>query len=115
MEELATIEELERWLLDAGQTAFFIFKHSTRCPISAAAYDRMERYVAHAPPGRPPVYLVKVVESRPASNAVAGRLSVAHQSPQLILVSGAKAVWSSSHLAITGNAIEQAVKDHATP
>ncbi len=112
MEELSTVEALECCLSEETQEPVLIFKHSTRCPISAAAYEQVKRYVSSAPPGSPPVYLIKVIESRPVSNAVAERLGVNHQSPQLILVAGGRAVWSSSHLAITPEAIAQAVKDH---
>jgi bacillithiol system protein YtxJ len=57
----------------------------------------------------PLVYVVKVIEARPVSNAVAERLNVQHQSPQIILVRGGAAVWSASHFNITAESMNEAL------
>ena len=69
----------------------FIFKHSTRCPISAAAAEEIKA----ASPSKS-VYWVYVVEERQLSNDVAKRLGVKHESPQLIDIQNGQvaAVWS---------------------
>lgn len=109
MTELHSVEELER-ILDASDKApLFLFKHSTRCPISAAAYRRVNAYEEGAADSRPPIYLVKVIEARPLSNLIAQRLGVEHQSPQIILVCHKTAVWNASHGAITAEAMNAAV------
>ncbi len=69
-----------------------VFKHSTTCPVSAEA----AREVRGLDPGLP-VYQVNVREQRDLSNWVAAAYGVTHQSPQLILVRGGKAVRSWSH------------------
>ena len=55
------------------------------------------------------VFLIKVVESRPVSNAAAQALNVEHQSPQLILVNDHEPVWSASHYAVTAKNIGDAL------
>ncbi len=90
----------------ASRESAIIFKHSTRCPVSAHALTEVEAFVQRHPDG--PVHLVKVIESRPVSNAVADALSVTHQSPQAILVREGKAVWSASHGAVTADAVARA-------
>jgi bacillithiol system protein YtxJ len=89
-----------------GQGEGLIFKHSTRCTISAAAAEEVSRFADAHP--EVPVYRVLVIESRPVSNAIAERLGVPHASPQAILVRGGKAAFSVSHFDITLEALESA-------
>ncbi len=83
----------------AAPDAFFVFKHSTRCPVSSRAEEQVDAFVADHPDV--PVHRVLVVEQRPVSLSIADRLGVAHASPQVILVRDGGAVWETSHLAIT--------------
>ena len=102
--ECDTIEALEP-VLSGGDTAL-IFKHSTRCPISARAHGQVSAFVADHPDV--PVRMVLVVESRPVSLALADRLGVEHASPQIILVRDGRAVWDTSHSGITAEALVRA-------
>lgn len=85
----------------------FLFKHSTTCPVSSAAYREVAAYVEGGG-DHPSVYLVKVIESRPVSNAISSLTGVVHQSPQLILVDDEKAVWDASHYQISAEKIVKA-------
>lgn len=114
MKEMTTIQEWEACLKVSEERPVFVLKHSTRCPVSAAAHERVTEYVQAAAKDVPAVYLVNVIESRPVSNAVAADLGVEHQSPQLILVKDRKALWSASHLAIGRKAIEGALQQRET-
>jgi bacillithiol system protein YtxJ len=82
-----------------------LFKHSTTCPISAAAYREVSAFSSGAPV---PVYMVKVIESRPLSLWLAETLAVRHASPQVILVENGRAVWNTSHYDITASTLKQA-------
>lgn len=86
-----------------------MFKHSTTCPISARASDRVRKYEDGAGPDAPEIVMVKVIESRPVSNAIATQLGVTHQSPQMILIKDGAAVWNASHHLIQVESIEEAV------
>jgi len=110
MRALDTIEEWERLSADSKETPFFVFKHSTRCPISAAAYERVKSFLASSPTDCPEVWLVNVIESRPVSNAVAATLGLTHQSPQMILVRDRRPLWSASHHGITADSIREALQ-----
>ncbi len=112
MRELKTVEELDACLSATSENPVLIFKHSTRCAISAAASRRLSEYLAAAPDTDPELVMVKVVEARAVSNAVAEKLGVHHQSPQLILVQNGKATWSTSHGSIGGRAITEAVEKY---
>ena len=69
-----------------------VFKHSTTCPVSAEAAREVQGLDACLP-----VYQVNVREQRDLSNWVATAYGVRHQSPQLILLRGGKAVKYWSH------------------
>ena len=109
VKEITTVDEVSKVLETSEAGPLFLFKHSTTCPISASAHRRVVDFIKTAPAGTPEFHLVKVIESRPASNDIAARLNVTHQSPQLILVDKGTAVWNASHGSITADAIETAL------
>ncbi len=109
MQEINSIEALDAALEAAGDGTLFLFKHSTRCPVSSAAYRRVQEYLQMAGDEAPPVYYVLVIESRPVSNAIAERFGITHQSPQVILIKNQRAVWHASHGAIDGSAMTRAL------
>lgn len=113
MTELTTMEQFEAKTGAAEEQPVFIFKHSTTCPISAGAYRRVQDYLRMAGESAPEFCLIRVLESRPVSNAIAERLGVAHQSPQLLLVRGGRCVWHTSHYDITAESIEKALRERA--
>jgi bacillithiol system protein YtxJ len=110
--ELTEPGALDQVLAESEQKPVFFFKHSTRCPISSAAYQRVADYLAEGNAGK--VYLVKVIEARPLSNAIAERLNVKHESPQVILVHRGKAVWHASHGDIDAPALRTAYEQATT-
>jgi len=108
MQEIIDGAGLKRAMEASQTTPIFLFKHSTTCPISSAAYREVESYLDRVGEGaKPVVYLVKVIESRPVSNAIAAQTGVTHQSPQVILVNGEEAVWNASHSGIRSEAMEK--------
>lgn len=53
--------------------------------------------------------IVRVIEERPVSLALAERVGVVHQSPQAILIKAGRPLWNDSHRAITVDALKSAV------
>jgi len=111
MTELTDLDGLDACLKAAETSPVVIFKHSTSCPISAGAYEQTQQYMNQAPENGPAFYLVKVIESRPVSNAIAERLNVQHKSPQILLVKSGQALWSASHYGITMDNISKALSE----
>ena len=74
----------------------YVYKHSTACPISAAAAEVVRRHSFDLP-----VYWINVIEQRPLSNWVADAYGVRHQSPQLLKVNGGRIEQHWSHFDIT--------------
>lgn len=96
MRTLTSLAELDALLAETEPAP--LFKHSTRCPISAAALEEMEAW------GGDFVYL-DLIAHRDVSNAIAERLGVRHESPQLIVVKGGRAAGVLNHDEITREAL----------
>ena len=113
MTEITTIDQLDACLKASGDEPLFIFKHSTRCPISSGANARVAKFLLSKEEENgtlPEFYLLKVVESRDVSNALADQLHVPHQSPQLLLIDNEKCTWHTSHHNINALNIEKAIQ-----
>lgn len=107
--ELKTEEDWKRLRQRSVHKPVLLLKHSTRCPISAEAYDQFLKQVNRDASSAVDYALVLVVEQRPVSNAVAEELGVKHESPQAILVRDGAALWHISHWRITADALQQQV------
>lgn len=102
-QELHSIEELNGFLDTPGKK--LLFKHSTVCPISTAAYEEFQAYL-NEQAVQAAVILVR--EDRPVSNEVAERYGIKHESPQVFLLDGSDVKWHTSHWKITKNSIGEA-------
>lgn len=80
-----------------------LFKHSTRCPVSAYAIDEVVEFAATHPDW--PVYIINVVEQRPLSNEAAEHLGVRHESPQAFVLQEGRVRWHGSHNEVTADAL----------
>ena len=103
--------ELHQALCDSTAQPVLLFKHSTRCPISAAAHGQFARFAEEA--SGVSCRQVLVIEQRPLSQLVAQETGVSHASPQVLLLVDGKAVWKASHYEITLEALRKAVLDAA--
>ncbi|MBL0911019.1 MAG: bacillithiol system redox-active protein YtxJ [Bacteroidia bacterium] len=83
-----------------------IFKHSTRCPISAMAKNRLERRWDFAP-GKVPFFFLDLLKHRDISDRIASLYGVQHESPQVLLIKNGKCIFHASHNAISADAIRE--------
>jgi bacillithiol system protein YtxJ len=90
----------------SNETPIVIFKHSTTCQISSAAYSEMTRVLGD-------VALVEVQHARELSREIEVRTGIEHKSPQVIILRNGQAVWHASHWKIKAEAVEQAVLEAA--
>jgi len=85
-----------------------IFKHSTRCVISAMAWDRLRRDWDKQL-SEIPVYYLDLIRHRETSNAVVRHYGVDHESPQVIFVKDGAVAYQTSHNGINVKEIKQLV------
>lgn len=95
MKDLMTRQEVDAAF---SEPSAIVFKHSTRCPISARAQGEMEQVDARGPGA--PVYRVDVNEQTELSNYVGERTGIEHQSPQVIVLRDGSPVWHASRMEI---------------
>lgn len=106
-------DDYRRLLDDSHVMPILLLKHSTRCPISAAAEREFTRFAAEAAEGA--CRQVLVVEQRPLSQQIAQETGVVHQSPQVLLFKDGKVVWHATHYSITAEAMRAAYNDGTLP
>jgi len=93
-------------MLLATKGDVFVFKHSTRCPTSAAALRAWQAWAARVPADGPRLAMVRVVEERALSQSLARLVGLAHRSPQVLLLRNGRVAWHASHGAITEAALD---------
>lgn len=99
--ELTDTEQLDAVDRASQDRPVLIFKHSTRCSISRAALQRLERSWTSANDASTTVYFLDLLRYRPLSNAIAQRYGIEHESPQALVIKNGKCVDVSAHFGIT--------------
>lgn len=94
-------------MLQASHTEpIILFKHSQSCGVSLMARELMADGDAPAP-----VHEIVVQRHRELSNAVAARLGVRHESPQVLVVARGQATWHSSHSGVQPERVARAWRE----
>ena len=106
---LSDAGQIDQIISDSDKRPQIIYKHSTRCAVSAQAYRRLKIINAEIIEAAD-IYYLDVIASRPVSNAVAERFRIQHESPQLLLIKNGQVVWEESHYGIQGDAVLEAVE-----
>lgn len=91
-----------------GQTVY-IFKHSTRCAVSAMVYSEFEQFAMEF--SDVPTALILVIEHREVSNLLEEVSGITHQSPQVIQYVDEKVVWNASHHNIDQDTLKRQINN----
>jgi bacillithiol system protein YtxJ len=102
-------KQLEEILAESKIKPVLIYKHSTRCNISRAALDRLERKWDAGAIGGIRRYFLDLLSFREISNAIAEMFQVEHHSPQILVISEGRSVLDLSHFDIDFDRIKSAV------
>jgi len=95
---LTTATQLAEIKEESASKPVVIFKHSTRCSISAVAKSRLERAQA---PEEISFYYLDLIRFRDISNKIADDFNVPHESPQVLLIRNGECIYDESHSGIT--------------
>jgi bacillithiol system protein YtxJ len=107
MKDLTTIQELEAALAPDPKPVL-LYKHSTQCGICDAAIEEVQSFEAKHPDAAT-IYYLDLLAHRDVSNAIAQKLGIRHESPQLILLKEGKPVAVLNHRAIRADALAKAI------
>ena len=104
--ELRNVASLDDFLARSNGDPVIIFKHSDSCGISARAYTQMSELER-------PVGLVTVQTARAVSDEIGKRMGLAHETPQVIIISDGKIAWTASHGQVKAAAVEAALTERS--
>ena len=108
--ELKALDQVEEIKKQSEKKPVLIFKHSTRCNISRASLDRLERNWNDFEMGEVRAYFLDLLTYRQISNFLAEVFGVVHQSPQILVIDKGKSVLDLSHFEIDYQLIKQHVR-----
>ena len=108
IENCQTVQGFDRVLSTSYDKPVFLFKHSTRCPISAARWRVFQGLAERE--SRAQFCKLLVIESRALSRRVARKTGITHESPQVILFHKGKAVWDTCQTLITEEEMTKALE-----
>lgn len=99
--KLTSIEQLDSIDAESEHNRILLFKHSTRCSISATALNRLERNWQSEDSQKLKPYYLDLLNHRDVSNAIAARYGVIHESPQALVIQNGRCIYVSTHTDIT--------------
>jgi bacillithiol system protein YtxJ len=108
MKRLHHLSQLEDIIQASAAKPQMIFKHSTRCSISAAAKHRLETALSQLKESMD-IHFLDLLLHRDISQAIAERFGVRHESPQILMVHHGSVDFHMSHYDIEPGIILQKV------
>lgn len=99
--ELTDLSQLDEITELSKNQPVLIFKHSTRCSISAASLNRLERKWDDTKAHKLEAYYLDLIANRDISNAIEQQFGIYHQSPQVLLIQNGECVYDNSHFGIS--------------
>jgi bacillithiol system protein YtxJ len=106
---LTSEEAVDRLKERSHDMPCLIFKHSTRCSISAIARMRLEEDWSFEGSEVEPYYL-DLLSYRPVSKYIAETFDVYHESPQILLIVNGECVYDTSHLDIRVDDVKEVLE-----
>lgn len=97
---LVSVEQVQEIKQHSHQQACFLFKHSSRCDLSAIAQLRLESDWSY-PSHEITTYFLDIIQYPAVSKAVADVFSEYHESPQVLLIEGGECTYVADHLEIS--------------
>lgn len=107
---LQSSDQIERIKKRSYEVPCIIFKHSTRCNISAIAKYRLEDDWDFKP-DEVEAYYLDVIDARPVSLQVADVFQVQHESPQMLAIKAGECVYDASHLDIQVGELREGLQE----
>jgi len=103
---LTSLDQLNE--IKAAKGYSLIFKHSTRCSISAMAKRNFE-FSWDVIPEDTKLYFLDLIAYREISNEVSHLFQVTHQSPQILLIKDGDCVLEASHSDISAEEVAEVI------
>lgn len=96
LENESELSDLFQKSKEYPQQYFLIFKHSTRCPVSAMALHRLEKNWLNVKQSIEP-YFLDIIRYRSVSDKIQQLLGIRHESPQVLMIKNGQCIYHQSH------------------
>lgn len=106
--ELTELGTLDQIVEESKTQPVAILKHSTSCGISRMVLRQFEKDY-NLKDEHVKLYFLDLLKHREISNRIASRFNVPHESPQLVVIKGGKAVYDASHNEISVEGLSRTV------
>lgn len=106
---LTSVEQMKEAIASSDEKPVLLFKHSTRCSISAMALNGFQRGW-EGTPEEITLYYLDLIAHRDVSNAIAEETGVMHQSPQVIVLKNNEVVYTATHSSISPRSALNSIK-----
>ena len=103
---ITSVHDIEALIERSHTRPCLILKHSTTCPISSLAKNRLEKQWDLPATELEPYYL-DLLRHRDISNYIASEFGVRHESPQILVIKNGRSVYDASHLDIRVDELRQ--------
>ncbi|MBI1852457.1 MAG: bacillithiol system redox-active protein YtxJ [Planctomycetes bacterium] len=94
---IRTSADLDEAVAASRDKDVLVYKHSTRCSVSAWAQQEFTAFLGEPAALRFAAFQVDVIASKALSQEVATRFSVRHESPQLLVLRDGRVIAHGSH------------------
>lgn len=106
MENLVRVQSLDSLKEATANTEhYWLFKHSSTCPVSAAAWNEYNEYCS-LHPNQLFLFLV-VQEDRELSQEIEAITGIKHESPQLFHFANQQVDWQATHNKIKSKSMQE--------
>jgi bacillithiol system protein YtxJ len=103
---LTSIDDLDEAISASSDSLVVLFKHSTRCSISRMALKMFEMGFDESL-SEVSAYHLDLLNHRDVSAAIAKKLSIEHQSPQLLVVRSGEVLEVANHSDISADVVKK--------
>lgn len=105
--QLTSKDQIDQIKTSSNNQPALIFKHSTRCSISSMAENRLERSWNKEEIPSMDLYHLDLIQHREISDYIATTFGVAHESPQVLIISDGECIYHNSHMGISYHEIKR--------
>lgn len=105
--QLTSTSQIDQIKKSSFDNPVLIFKHSTRCSISAMAENRLERSWVSSEIPTMELFHLDLIQYRDVSNYIADAFDVPHESPQVLIVFEGNCIYHNSHMGVSYHEIKR--------
>lgn len=106
--DITKVEDIHSIVEASHEQPQLIYKHSTRCNLSATIKYSLEKW--DKTNQVLPIHYLDLISYRSVSDFIEQHFGIMHESPQIIIIHQGKVIYDEDHFRINGEDIEKALQ-----